>query len=75
MTVREDVVVRLMEVANPAITEESEVLDASGNEVSSAIFTLARATIGACIGLGADPASLRRAVEQLLLDCAPPKAH
>jgi hypothetical protein len=75
MSINEDTVRRLMEAANNAMTEEAELLDATGNEVASAVFTLAKTVVQAGISLGADPADLRRAVEQLLLECAPPRLN
>jgi len=64
-----------MEVMNEALAAESEILDASGADIVSTIFTLTRTVIHATLDLGADPAELRRGVEQLLLDCAGPKGH
>ena len=67
----EVVIRRLMEVANDAMGEEAEILDASGSEVMSAIFTLTLTSITAALSLGAEPAALRKSVERLLDACGP----
>lgn len=72
MSVNPDNVVRLMEAANEALAEESEVLDASGGDVMSAIFTLTKVAIKSAISLGGDPAEVRAAVMELLRECVGP---
>lgn len=74
-TANPETVARLMEVMNDALALESEALDASGADVASAVLTMAKATVQACISIGADPANVRHAVEQILVECGSRRMH
>ena len=68
--VREHTVRDLMWAANEALVPVVERTDASATEIVSAYLSLARVAILTARLLGMNPARLRHAVQELLLDCA-----
>ena len=67
--VREKVVRDLMDEAYQALTRVTQENDASGDEVVSAIFSMAKNTIATTRKMGANMAVIRSNVQLILMEC------